>query len=157
LPVPIAQPIFYRNDRPVCDFTAEYAEERGGLRVDENTVGEIILGCAIRVHTTLGPGLLESAYEACLAHELSKARLNNQRQVVLPVIYDGLRIDAGYRLDLLVDARVVVEVKAVERLAEIHRAQLLSYLKLGGFRLGYLLNFNVPRMKEGISRLVNGL
>jgi GxxExxY protein len=125
--------------------------------VDENLIGEAVLGCALRVHKTLGPGLLESAYEACLAHELDKARLSHKRQIVLPVVYDGKKIDAGYRLDLLIEDRVVVEVKAVEKLAEIHRAQLLSYLKLGGYRLGYLLNFKVPRMKEGICRLVNRL
>ncbi len=87
----------------------------------------------------------------------TKAGLSCQRQIVLPFIYDGRRIEAGYRLDLLVEARVVVEVKAVEKLAEIHRAQLLSYLRLGGYRLGYLLNFNVSRLKDGVARLVNGL
>lgn len=138
------------------DLTAEVAEKRGGRR-DENRIGEFILGCALTVHKALGPGLLESAYEACLAHEFDKAGLAYKRQVALPVFYDGQRIDAGYRLDLLVEARVVVEVKAIEQIAEIHRAQLLSYLKLGGHRLGYLLNFNVSRMKDGICRLVNGL
>ncbi len=125
--------------------------------MDENKIGEIILGCAIKIHTALGSGLLESAYEACLAHELTKAGLNHQRQIVLPLVYDGLKIDAGYRLDLLVENSVVIEVKSVERLADVHRAQLLSYLKLGGYRLGYLLNFNVPRMKEGIARLVSNM
>lgn len=124
--------------------------------MDENAIGETILRCAFKVHSALGPGLLESAYETCLAHELAKAGLNFQRQLTLPIVYDGTRIEAGYRLDLLVDARIVVEVKAVEKLADIHRAQLLSYLRLGGFHLGYLLNFNVPRMKDGVSRLING-
>jgi GxxExxY protein len=89
--------------------------------------------------------------------ELSKAGLRHQRQLILPVFYDGQRIDAGYRLDLLVEERVVIEVKATERLADVHRAQLLSYLRLGNYRLGYLLNFNVARMKDGIHRLANGL
>ena len=138
------------------DLTAECAEKRGGRR-DENRIGELILGCALKVHKAIGPGLLESAYEACLAHEFEKAGLTYKRQIALPVFYDGQRIDAGYRLDLLVEDLVVIEVKAIEQIAEIHRAQLLSYLKLGGHRLGYLLNFNVPKMKDGICRLVNGL
>ncbi len=125
--------------------------------MDENNIGEIVLGRAIKVHIALGPGLLENAYEACLAHEFAKAGLSYQRQIGLPVFYDDQTIDVGYRLDLLVEGRVVVEVKAVDKLAEIHRAQLLSYLKLGGYRLGYLLNFNVPRMKDGIVRMVSNL
>jgi GxxExxY protein len=125
--------------------------------VDENRIGERVLGCALNVHKALGPGLLESAYEACLAHELDKTGLSYKRQIVLPVVYDGIRIDAGYRLDLLVEGSVVVEVKAVEKLVDVHKAQLLSYLKLGAYRLGYVLNFNVPMMKHGICRLVNGL
>jgi GxxExxY protein len=125
--------------------------------VDENEIGQRVLGCALRVHKALGPGLLESAYETCLAHELGKANMSFARQLVLPVTYDGLVIDAGYRLDLLVEQKVVIEVKAVEKLVDVHRAQLLSYLKLGGFRLGYLLNFNVSLMKDGIIRIANGL
>jgi GxxExxY protein len=125
--------------------------------VDENAIGELVLGSALRVHKALGPGLLESAYEACVGHELEKAGLVVKRQVILPVIYDDVRIDAGYRIDLLVGGRVVVEFKSVERLTDVHRAQLLSYLKLGDFKLGYLLNFNVARLKDGISRMVNGL
>ena len=125
--------------------------------MEENQIGERILGCAVAVHMALGPGLLEGAYEGCLAHELGKAGLNFQRQLTLPLVYDEMVIETGYRLDLLVEERVVVEVKAVERLADVHRAQLLSYLKLGGHRLGYLLNFNVPMMRNGIVRMVNGL
>jgi GxxExxY protein len=122
-----------------------------------NEIGERHLGCALRVHKALGPGLLEGAYETCLAYELDKAGLGCQRQVVLPIIYDEMRIDEGYRLYLLVEKRVVVEIKAVAKLAEIHQAQVISYLRLGGFRLGYLLNFNVRIMRDGICRLVNGL
>ena len=125
--------------------------------MDENAIGDVVLGCAIKVHKVLGPGLLEGAYEACLAHEIAKTGLDCQRQIALPVIYDDQRIDLAYRLDLLVEERVVVEVKAIDKLAEIHRAQLLSYLRLGGYRLGYVLNFNVLRMKDGIGRLVNNL
>jgi GxxExxY protein len=123
----------------------------------ENEIGELILGCAIKVHSNVGPGLLESAYEACLLHELAKTACSVKRQVILPVMYENTRIDAGYRLDLLINELVVVEIKSVERLLDIHKAQLLSYLKLGKFKLGYILNFNVPLMKNGIVRLVNGL
>ncbi len=125
--------------------------------MDENRIGEMVLGYALKVHKVLGPGLLESAYEACLAHELDRSALAYKRQLALPVFYDGVRIDLGYRLDLLVEDRVVVEVKAVDELIDIHQAQLLSYLKLGDYRLGYLLNFNVSKMKDGIRRLVNRL
>jgi GxxExxY protein len=125
--------------------------------VRENEVGRQVIGCALSVHAALGPGLLESAYEACLAHELRKAGLPFERQLTLPLVYDGEVVESGYRLDLLVARLVVIEIKAVDRLVDVHRAQLLSYLKLGGFRLGYLLNFNVSLMKNGITRLANGL
>lgn len=116
--------------------------------------GSKILASAMKVHSALGPGLLESAYEACLAYELSKMGLPLERQRVLPIAYDGQRLDAGYRLDLLVADRIVVEIKAVEKLLPIHMAQILSYLKLGGFPLGYLLNFHVAHMRHGIRRVV---
>lgn len=125
--------------------------------MDENEIGECVIGCALKVHKALGPGLLESVYETCLAHEMGKANLQFSRQLPQPVAYDGLIIDAGYRLDLLVEGRVVVEVKAVDKLVDVHRAQVLSYLKLGGYRLGYLLNFNVTLLKQGIVRIANGL
>ncbi len=125
--------------------------------MDENALGERIIGCALAVHKALGPGLLEGAYEACLAVELETAGLEFKRQLAIPIIYNGLVIEAAYRLDLLVANLVVIEVKSVDKIADIHRAQLLSYLKLGGFRLGYLLNFNVPLLKSGITRIANGL
>jgi GxxExxY protein len=125
--------------------------------MDENAVGKEVLGYAHRVHRALGPGLLENAYEACLAHELSKSGLAAKRQLALPVQYDGIRVELGYRLDLLVEDLVVVEIKAVEHLSDVHRAQVISYLKLGGYRLGYLLNFNVTVLKDGIWRVANGL
>jgi GxxExxY protein len=120
-----------------------------------NDVTGQIVDAALRVHSKLGPGLLESAYEAALLYELRKRGLDVASQVLLPVIYDGVHIDVGYRLDLIVDERVIVEIKAVDSLNDIHRAQLLSYLKLGGFKVGLLLNFNVVRMKDGIVRMVN--
>lgn len=123
----------------------------------ENEIGEIVLGCAIKVHTALGPGLLESTYEVCLAYELGKAGVKAERQIALPVIYDEVRLDAGYRLDLLVEDIVIVELKVIEKLLPIHTAQLLSYLKMSKRKLGYLLNFNVPQMRQGIKRVVNNL
>ncbi len=111
----------------------------------------------MKVHSALGPGLLESAYEACLIHELTKRGLRVSSQVALPVAYDGVRLDVGYRIDLLVEDEVVVELKAVDLLLTIHQAQLLSYLRLSGKKVGLLINFNTGRMKDGIRRLVNNL
>ena len=123
--------------------------------MSENEIGEIILGCAIKVHSALGPGLLESTYEVCLVHELSKAGIKADRQVPLPVVYDEVKLDAGYRIDLLVADAVIVELKVVEKLLPIHTAQLLSYLRLSKRKLGYLLNFNIAHMRDGIKRVVN--
>ena len=116
-----------------------------------------LVDSAIRVHTALGPGLLESAYEACLAYELSSRGRHVERQRALPVTYKAVELDVGYRLDLVIDKQVVIELKSVESLLPIHEAQLLSYMKLGGYRLGFLLNFNTRRMKDGIKRMVNNL
>jgi GxxExxY protein len=123
----------------------------------ENELGEAVIGAAMKVHSALGPGLLESAYELCLAHEIERRGLIVGRQVSIPVRYESLVIENGYRIDLLVNNRVVVELKAVEALLPVHRAQLLSYLRLGGFKLGYLFNFNVAHMRDGIAGIVNGL
>jgi len=122
-----------------------------------NEVSGQIVDAAMKVHSALGPGLLESAYEGCLVHELRKRGLQVANQVALPVVYDGVEIDVGYRLDLLVERSVIAELKAVDKIAPIHEAQLLTYLKLSGHRLGLLLNFNVVRMKDGIKRMVNNL
>ena len=119
-----------------------------------NRVTSQIIGSAIDVHRALGPGLLESAYEACLAYELAQRGLNVEQQKPLSVIYKGVSLDAGYRLDLLVDRSVVVELKAVESLNSLHKAQLLSYLKLSGLKLGLLINFNVQVLKNGIQRVI---
>jgi len=124
------------------------------------TVNDItgqIVDAAMKVHTVLGPGLLESTYEACLTFELSKRGLRVQRQVELPVMYDGVRIDVGYRIDLLVEELVIVESKSVAELAPIHEAQLLTYLKLSDRHVGLLMNFNVVHLKDGIKRMVNKL
>jgi GxxExxY protein len=127
------------------------------VNLTENEIGTQLIGAAMKVHSVLGPGLLESAYELCLLHELHKAGIIARRQVPLQVRYEELEIDGGFRLDLLLQDLVVVELKAVETLLPLHSAQLLSYLKLGGFKLGYLLNFNVMHMRDGIRRLANGL
>ena len=116
-----------------------------------DVTGEII-AAAIRVHRALGPGLLESVYETCLAHELVKAGLRVQRQVELPVVYDTIRLDCGFRVDLLVEDKVVIELKAVEKLQPIHEAQLMTYLRLADLPVGLLINFNVPRLTDGIIR-----
>jgi GxxExxY protein len=140
--------------RKSMDFTAENAEV---AEKRENQISGIILDAAIAVHTAVGPGLLESAYQACLTYELNSRGLKVQTQVPLPIKYRGVLIDAAYRLDLVVDDLVIVELKAVERLMPIHEAQLLSYLKLSGKRLGLLINFDVLRLKDGYKRIVNGL
>ena len=114
-----------------------------------------ILACAMSVHSALGPGLLESAYEICLAHELTKRGHEVERQVPLPVVYDNLKLDAGYRIDLLVAKQVIVEIKAVDRLMPMHAAQLLTYLRLARLKTGLLLNFNVLHLKDGIKRVSN--
>ena len=122
-----------------------------------NEVSGQIVDAALKVHTALGPGLLESAYEGCLKYELSKRGLRVESQVTLPVVYDNQRIDLGYRLDLLVEDAVIVELKSVGSISDLHKAQILSYLKLSKRKLGLLLNFNVERMKDGIHRFVNDL
>jgi GxxExxY protein len=125
--------------------------------VTENEIGDAIIASAMKVDTALGPGLLESAYETCLIYELEKQGVPVRRQALIPIRFEDLTIDNGYRADLLVGDRVVVELKAVESILPVHRGQLLSYLRLGGFKLGYLLNFNVARLRDGIVRMANGL
>ncbi len=123
----------------------------------EEDIGHAVIGAAIKVHSAVGPGLLESAYETCLIYELEKKRMDVQSQISIPIRYEDLTIENGYRIDLLVGGLVVVELKSVPAILPVHRGQLLGYLKLGGFRLGLLLNFNVAHMRDGIVRLVNGL
>jgi GxxExxY protein len=123
--------------------------------MEENELTEAIIGAAIEVHKTLGPGLLESAYEACLCQELELRSIPFRNQLTLPVYYKGRLIDCGYRLDIIVDETVVVEIKAVESLLPIHAAQLLTYLKLGGWSIGLLINFNAQILKHGIKRIIH--
>jgi len=119
-----------------------------------NEVTHAIIGCALKVHTALGPGLLESAYHKSLARELEKIGLRVESQITLPIVYEGLRIEAAYRVDLRVEKIVLVEVKAVESILPVHQAQMLSYLQLSGIRIGLLINFNVVRLVEGIKRMI---
>jgi GxxExxY protein len=122
----------------------------------ENELGTAIIGAAIKVHSVVGPELLESA-EVCLVYELEKLGFRVARQTALPLRYEDLVVDIAYRIDLVVENLVVVELKTVEAILPVHRSQLLSYLRLGGFRLGYLLNFHVAQMRDGIVRMANGL
>jgi GxxExxY protein len=125
--------------------------------MDIEEVAKIIVDSAIKVHRALGPGLLESGYQQCLAYELRKRGLQVNTEVLLPIVYDGQQIDAGYRIDMLVEGCVIIENKAVDQMLPIHQAQLLTYLKLRDCRLGFLLNWNVRLMKDGIKRMVNNL
>lgn len=124
---------------------------------DLKSLTEKIIGAAITVHRELGPGLLESAYEACLVHELIQCGLRVERQRELPVIYKGVRVDCGYRIDVLVEEQVILELKSVEALEPIHEAQLISYLKLSGLHVGLLINFNVTQLVKGLKRIVHEL
>ena len=131
---------------------AETAEVRGLI---ENVLTDRIIGCAIEVHRHLGPGLLESVYEECLCYELSQLGLRFERQVHLPLIYKGIKLECGHKLDLVVEDSIVVELKSIEDLAPVHHAQLLTYLKSSNMRVGLLINFNVPILKNGLKRVVN--
>jgi GxxExxY protein len=124
------------------------------LSAEEERIGKIIVDAAIAVHRFLGPGLLESVYEVCFCHELAKRGLALRRQVIVPILYDGITFEEGLRLDVLVEDRVICELKAVVVMNSVYEAQLLSQLKLTGNRLGYLINFNVPLIKNGIKRII---
>jgi GxxExxY protein len=121
--------------------------------VENDPLTEIILGLAIEVHRQLGPGLLETVYEECLCLELRQGGLKVERQLALPIVYKSIRLDGGYRLDIVVERQVIIEIKAVERLLSVHEAQMLTYMKLSGMRVGLLLNFNTTVLKDGIRRL----
>jgi GxxExxY protein len=122
----------------------------------ENEISKTVVGLAMQIHTALGPGLLESAYKECLYYKISQAGLKVMKEKSMPLNYEGVRLECGYRIDLLVEDKLLLEIKSVEALNEIHLAQTLTYMKLGNYKLGLLLNFNVPRMKDGIRRIING-
>ena len=124
--------------------------------MEGNRTTEKIIGCAIKVHSALGPGLLESAYQECLLFELMKSGLHVEKQKPLPLIYNETKLDIGYRVDLLIENKIIVEIKSIEGLDDIHLAQILTYLRLSKLRVGLLINFNVVRLTEGIKRVVNG-
>jgi GxxExxY protein len=125
--------------------------------MSENEISKIIFDCSLKVHKNLGPGLLESAYEECLYYELLKTGINVQKQKALPLIYEDVKLEIGYRLDILVENKVIIEIKAVEQLNDVHLAQVLTYLRLSDCKLGMLINFNVSLIKNGIKRVVNKL
>ena len=123
----------------------------------ENEISHKIIGNAIEVHTVLGPGLLESAYKECLYYKLAKSGLWVEKEKAMPLVFEEVKLECGYRIDLLVENKLVIEIKSVEALNDVHLTQTLTYMKLGNYKLGLLINFNVTRLKEGIKRVVNGL
>jgi GxxExxY protein len=127
------------------------------LPVTENEIAKHIVDAAFKIHTSLGPGLLESVYEAVMAQELARRGLHSERQQVLPVVWENVHLEAGFRVDLMVENKVIVEIKSVEAIAPVHRKQLLTYLRLANKRLGILINFDVDLIKDGVARVVNGL
>ena len=133
--------------------TQRYTEKKL-INMEINQITEKIIGCAIEVHKQLGPGLLESAYEECLFYEIINSGLNVKKQLTLPLVYKEIKLDAGYRIDLIVEDQVIVEIKSVDALAEIHKAQLMTYMKLANVKVGLLMNFNVTRLKDGIVRWI---
>ena len=133
------------------------AKPRRARRMKENEIGTVVVGAAVAIHRELGPGLLESVYEAILARELADRGLAVERQVPFPIVYRGERFDEGFRADIVVEQKVVLELKSVESVSDAHKKQLLTYLKLSGMKLGFLLNFGEALMKDGVTRIVNGL
>ncbi len=125
--------------------------------MNENELSNKIIGCGIKVHKSLGPGLLESAYEECLYYELQKLALRAEKQKALPLVYEGIKLECGYRTDMIVENKVIIEIKSVDALNDIHLAQMLTYLKLSRCKLGLLMNFNVTKLKDGVKRVVNNL
>ena len=125
--------------------------------MDENEIGKIAVDAAVQIHRELGPGLLESVYEVVLAKELENRGLSVQRQVPVPIVYRGIRFDEGFRADIIVEGKIILELKSVEQIAKVHAKQVLTYLRLTSLRLGFLLNFGAALMKDGIERVVNGL
>lgn len=124
--------------------------------MSENEISKIVIGCALKVHKQLGPGLLESAYKECLFYKLQQEGLFVEKEKPMPLVFEDIKLECGYRIDLLVENKVVIELKSVESLTDVHLAQTLTYMKLGGYKLGLLINFNVALLKLGIKRVING-
>jgi len=125
-------------------------------KIEENEIANKVIGLGIEIHKELGPGLLESAYKECMYYKIGKSGLFVEKEKPMPLVYEGVKLDCGYRIDLLVEKRLVIEIKSVEALNDIHLAQTLTYLKLGNYKLGLLINFNVVLLKDGIKRVING-
>jgi GxxExxY protein len=125
-------------------------------KMEENEIANKVIGLGIEIHKELGPGLLESAYKECMYYKIGKSGLFVEKEKPMPLVYEGVKLDCGYRIDLLVEKRLVIEIKSVEALNDIHLAQTLTYLKLGNYKLGLLINFNVILLKDGIKRVING-
>ena len=125
--------------------------------MDENELSKIVIGLAIEVHNALGPGLLESSYKECLYYKIAKARLFVEKEKIMPLVFEDVRLDCGYRIDILVENKLVLELKSIEALNDVHLVQTLTYMKLGNYKLGLLINFNVARLKDGLKRIANGL
>lgn len=134
---------------------SEWTEDKAIRRDQLNEISGRVIEYAIKVHRALGPGMLEGAYEICLMHELAQNGFRVRSQVTLPIVYDGIKLDAGYRIDLLVEDAIIVELKALDRLHPVHEAQLLSYLRMSELKLGLLINFNVKLLRDGVRRVVN--
>src|SRR5712691_8673331 len=143
-----------QRHRGTEDSQRKAKAEEGGEMVEQDPVTAAVIGAAIEVHRFLGPGLLESAYELCLCHELGLRGIEHCRQIKLPLVYKGLRLKEGYRIDVLLPDKLIVEVKAVDAIAPVHEAQLLTYLRLSGIRTGLILNFDAPVLKSGIKRMI---
>lgn len=141
----------------LCALCVNLCEPSGKNFMNENELSKLVFDCALKVHKALGPGLLESAYEECLYYELKKSGLEIQKQKALPLIYEEVKLDVGYRIDIIVERKLILEIKSVEALNDIHFAQLLTYLKLTNCKLGLLINFNVLLIKNGIKRVANNL
>ena len=140
-----------------CQQYKSLAKPQRSQRMNENEIAKIIVDTAFRIHTRLGPGLLESAYQAIMVYELQNRGLQVEAEISMPIHYDGITLDVGYRADIVVERLVIIELKSVEKIAEVHKKQLLTYLRLADMRLGLLVNFGAPLIKDGISRIVNGL
>ncbi|KQR69765.1 GxxExxY protein [Pedobacter sp. Leaf176] len=125
--------------------------------MDENDLSRVVIGLAIDVHNALGPGLLESAYKECLFYKIAKAGLFVEKEKIMPLIFEGVKLECGYRIDILVENKLVLELKSVEALNDVHLAQTLTYMKLGNYKLGLLMSFNVTLLKDGLKRIANGL
>ena len=139
-----------------CTLWLKEQDKTRRMNISENQIASVIIGCAIEIHKALGPGLLESAYQECLLFKLRQDGLIVEKEKPMPLVFEEVKLECGYRIDLLVERKVVIELKSVKSLADVHLAQTLTYMKLGNYKLGLLINFNVSLLKDGIKRVING-